>query len=368
MSTHHSFLDFLSENLSPYHQEQNSSTSHVSFSQHTKEPLNTLTESDSESPLPYNQPSPELNHSQRDSSSLNIKETQTSIKHLRQGRWSPEEHNLFLEGLVLYSNEWKRVQEHIGTRSSTQSRSHAQKFFIRIRSKLSSIHNKKEIKEKIYQYFSKQLHNRTLIKDVNVFRDKMYELIFSHESALTSVNNQQHSSYQVKNNKYKKYIKKNNNVDVDTLKKRLGHNSNNNSNNDKNEIFTIYKDGLHKLKQCQYNNINSNSGHNNSITFSYSKESINNNNTFYKLYTLLNERTHIIDDNDNHMNIITTPNTKYDMSSSNSYLMTNQMNMFNSNNNNNNDDSIDVFEFKNHNSNESIYSYGNDNNNIDFLI
>ena len=365
MSTHHSFLDFLSENLSPYHQEQNSSASHVSFSQHTKEPSNTLTESDSESPLPYNQPFPELNHSQRDSSSLNIKETQTSTKHLRQGRWSPEEHNLFLEGLVLYSNEWKRVQEHIGTRSSTQSRSHAQKFFIRIRSKLSSIHNKKEIKEKIYQYFSKQLHNRILIQDANVFRDKMYELIFSHESALTSTNNQQHSSYQVKH-KYRKYIKKNNNVDVDTLKKRLGHNSNNNSNNNKNEIFTIYKDELHKLKQRQYNNINSNSGHNNSITFSYSKESINNNNnTFYKLYTLLNERTHIIDDNDNNMNIITTPNTKYDMSSSNSYLMTNQLNMFNNNNNN---DSIDVFEFKNHNSHESIYSYGNDNNNIDFLI
>ena len=357
MSTHHSFLDFLSENLSPYHQEQNSSTSHMSFSQHTKEPLNTLTESDLESPLPYDQSSPELVHCQREHSSLNIKESQTSLKHLRQGRWSVEEHKLFLEGLVLYSNEWKRVQEHIGTRSSTQSRSHAQKFFIRIRSKLSCVHNKKEIKEKIYQYFSKQLNNRTLIKDSNVFRDKMYELIFSHESSLPS-NNHQHSTYQMKN-KYRKYVKKNN-VDVDTMKKRLGHNNT----HKKKEIFTIYKDGLHKLKQSK-SSFNSNNGHNNSITFSNAKDSnnIHNNNTIYKLYTLINERSHIIDDNDhdNNMNIITTPNTKYDGSSSNSYLMTNQLNMFNNNNN-----LIDAFEFNNHNSHESIYSYGYDNH-IDLL-
>lgn len=49
------------------------------------------------------------------------------------GRWQQEEHQKFIEAMFLYGNEWKRVQEHIVTRSATQARSHAQKFFIRLR-------------------------------------------------------------------------------------------------------------------------------------------------------------------------------------------------------------------------------------------
>jgi SHAQKYF class myb-like DNA-binding protein len=52
------------------------------------------------------------------------------------GRWTNEEHVKFIEAMFLYGNEWKRVQEHIKTRSSTQARSHAQKFFIRLKKKL----------------------------------------------------------------------------------------------------------------------------------------------------------------------------------------------------------------------------------------
>ena len=60
--------------------------------------------------------------------------------------------------MFLYGNEWKRVQVHIKTRSSTQARSHAQKFFIRLRKKflddgddISSSENKIAIRnEKIF--------------------------------------------------------------------------------------------------------------------------------------------------------------------------------------------------------------------------
>ena len=35
------------------------------------------------------------------------------------GRWSKEEHYRFLEALKRYGKEWKLVQQHVATRSST---------------------------------------------------------------------------------------------------------------------------------------------------------------------------------------------------------------------------------------------------------
>jgi SHAQKYF class myb-like DNA-binding protein len=48
------------------------------------------------------------------------------------GRWLPDEHRRFIEALLKFGNEWKSVQRYVGTRSSTQARSHAQKFFVKI--------------------------------------------------------------------------------------------------------------------------------------------------------------------------------------------------------------------------------------------
>ena len=47
----------------------------------------------------------------------------------KEGRWTAQEHQAFLEGLEQYGREWKKVAEKIPTRSSTQIRSHAQKYF-----------------------------------------------------------------------------------------------------------------------------------------------------------------------------------------------------------------------------------------------
>lgn len=46
-----------------------------------------------------------------------------------------DEHFRFIEALKLYGKEWRRVQQHVGTRSSTQARSHAQKFFVKLERK-----------------------------------------------------------------------------------------------------------------------------------------------------------------------------------------------------------------------------------------
>ena len=54
---------------------------------------------------------------------------------MNQGRWSKSEHCRFLEALKLYGKNWKKVQLHVNTRTSTQARSHAQKFFVKLERK-----------------------------------------------------------------------------------------------------------------------------------------------------------------------------------------------------------------------------------------
>ena len=65
--------------------------------------------------------------------SCNLSNDLNSNNQYNTGRWTEEEHNKFIEGILEYGNEWKKVQQIIKTRSSTQARSHAQKFFLRVK-------------------------------------------------------------------------------------------------------------------------------------------------------------------------------------------------------------------------------------------
>lgn len=48
---------------------------------------------------------------------------------INTGRWTNDEHARFLQALDMFGKNWKRVEEYIGTRTSIQARSHAQKYF-----------------------------------------------------------------------------------------------------------------------------------------------------------------------------------------------------------------------------------------------
>jgi len=52
------------------------------------------------------------------------------------GRWTKDEHTRFVEGLKIYGKNWKKVEDHVSSRSGAQIRSHAQKFFNRIEKEL----------------------------------------------------------------------------------------------------------------------------------------------------------------------------------------------------------------------------------------
>lgn len=57
--------------------------------------------------------------------------------------------------MKLYGKEWRKVQQHVGTRTSTQARSHAQKFFVKI-----------EKKNKNLEDFLRELDLNNLEKDL----------------------------------------------------------------------------------------------------------------------------------------------------------------------------------------------------------
>ena len=50
-----------------------------------------------------------------------------------RGRWTPEEHQRFLDALHKHGNLWAKVASSVGTRTTRQTRSHAQKYFRKLR-------------------------------------------------------------------------------------------------------------------------------------------------------------------------------------------------------------------------------------------
>ena len=45
------------------------------------------------------------------------------------GRWTSEEHNLFILGLQIHNKQWKNIADMVKTRTVVQIRTHAQKYF-----------------------------------------------------------------------------------------------------------------------------------------------------------------------------------------------------------------------------------------------
>ena len=78
-------------------------------------------------PVPCDSPI-KMDHPKMGKSSSTINSISTDISppmatgkemKINTGRWTKREHELFLEGLNLYGKDWKKVQHHVGTRTST---------------------------------------------------------------------------------------------------------------------------------------------------------------------------------------------------------------------------------------------------------
>jgi len=86
-----------------------------------------------------------------------VKPFQTSMDK-NGGRWTEAEHKLFLEAYEKYGKDWKKIQNYVGTRSSTQARSHAQKYFTKL----------KKAQQKATQQASLKLHAQQVLGAQNL--------------------------------------------------------------------------------------------------------------------------------------------------------------------------------------------------------
>ncbi|KAG0481207.1 hypothetical protein HPP92_012065 [Vanilla planifolia] len=65
-----------------------------------------------------------------DGSSKKLRKPYTITKS--RDRWSDEEHERFLDALLLFGREWKKIEDFVGTKTVIQIRSHAQKYFLKV--------------------------------------------------------------------------------------------------------------------------------------------------------------------------------------------------------------------------------------------
>ena len=121
-----------------------------------------------------------INENIQTSSSSNEEDNNKTIENFNNGRWSDEEHKKFLEGILEYGNEWKKVQKIIKTRSSTQARSHAQKFFLKIKKNLNDSNNNLNIDfNEMIKYIVSVLKNNQFnnINLTNLQKEKLDKII-----------------------------------------------------------------------------------------------------------------------------------------------------------------------------------------------
>lgn len=162
------------------------------------------------------------------------------------GRWKKDEHKRFIDAIIKYGNNWRQVQKYVGTRSSTQTRSHAQKFFEKLKksrilkvdvdfskNSLKILHDvMKKLPNKEFQKTLKALHSlsyeRTLNKNVECnyeydinYNEKNiiienYDLSKNQNSLINTDNNLHNENNENKNTVKNEKINNNNNDEENT--------------------------------------------------------------------------------------------------------------------------------------------------------
>jgi SHAQKYF class myb-like DNA-binding protein len=164
--------------------------------------------------------------------SKSVKQMKSSNKKktcYNEGRWSLEEHRKFIEAIAEYRKNWKNIQMYIGTRSSSQVRSHAQKFLLKLKMSenpnLNLDFKTKEIKN--LNDVIEEIINRKQNND----EEKKYIIDYLMNLSLTLSNENSRSTLNSKKNKITKDSSKifksqiNNNICEDNKKEIISNNN-----------------------------------------------------------------------------------------------------------------------------------------------
>lgn len=294
--------------------------------------------------------------------------SEKEIKY-KTGRWSEEEHENFLKGLIEYGNDWKMVQKKVKTRTSSQSRSHAQKYFLKIKNIVSS----KNLDEKgLYNFITNTYLNcifdfqftKLSLSD----REKLYNSIvsnidlFDKKKSQTQIPNEEENISVDYCNKYNIESKSNNNSfhsDEDDEISESKEEDNKIINNKRkrsinNKIFNVVKCAKYKnteeYNKNKKNDININNTNNNT-----NNTNSNNNKKIKQKFTV-----NIINNNENSgINNNINNNTNHQIINNNCIINNNTINIT-ANLNNNTTNNIDL-------SNCNIFNLNINTININFI-
>ena len=165
------------------------------------------------------------------------------------GRWSRDEHKKFIEAIIKFGNNWKEVQEYVNSRTSTQARSHAQKFFEKIKK-----NNTLKFFESLDSDYSENFTNATIMQLHNQYGNKS-------KSEINSVVNKFLSLEYDLPKKRRKLM--NNNINGIPKKKNNNKNININEEYEENEYEEQEDNEAYKDNNNNDENNNNNSNNNN---------------------------------------------------------------------------------------------------------
>ena len=159
-------------------------------------------------------------------------------KNYLTGRWKSDEHERFIDAIIRYGNNWRQVQKCVGTRSSTQTRSHAQKFFEKLKRSKIFKREKYDFSKnslKILHDIMKNLPDKEYNQTLKALHCLSYERKGNFENDINNIQNNNElinfNNNNLNENKENNYV---NNI----------YNDNNNKNNINNE------ENIKKIKFC----------------------------------------------------------------------------------------------------------------------
>lgn len=216
-------------------------------------------------------------------------------KHIKEGRWTTEERIKFIEALIENGKKWKNIQDYIGSRTCAQTRSHAQKFLLKLKSISNDEFNFKKDSIKNLGDILEEIKKKKGISDTNDINAKKYIIdILLNLSNLNDTINENTDNKNINTNEIssekdndsmtidekenineKEQEKENlkNNVIIDNQKeKNINVNEEKNTSNKDNELKVVIQERDQKLNEKNNSKINSKNDcrnyNNNYINFS----------------------------------------------------------------------------------------------------